>query len=67
MDFELEDTRRKLIALRSKMGAETPAGYRCSNIVEQLENLRTAEGDQRGHLVKGLDRQMRELAELTAH
>ena len=65
-DFDHEDTRRKLIALRSKLGADTPAGHRCSNLVEQLENMRTAEGDQRAHLAKGIQRQMTELTDLAA-
>ena len=67
MDFELEDTRRRLIALRDKHGADTPAGHRCSNIIEQLQNMRDAEGDQRKNLVKSLGEQMAELAALTRH
>lgn len=34
-------TRSHLIALRSKFGADTPAGHACSNIVEQIDVLRT--------------------------
>jgi len=64
--FDLEDTRRRLIALRDKHGADTPAGHRCSNIIEQLQNMRAAEGDQRRHLVKGVREQTAELADLTA-
>jgi len=66
IDFQLEDTRRRLISLRNKHGADSPAGHRCSNIIEQLQNMRDAEGDQRGHLVRALERQMQELANLTA-
>lgn len=66
MDFDHEDTRRQLIALRSKLGADTPAGHRCSNLVEQLESMRTAEGEQRAHLAKSIQRQMAELTELSA-
>lgn len=36
--FELENTRRALIATRIKHGANTPIGHRCSNIVEMLES-----------------------------
>jgi len=61
--FDLEDRRRELIALRVKLGAKTPAGHRCSNLVEQLEHFRTAEGEQRAHLAKSIQKQ---LAELTA-
>ena len=66
MDFDHEDTRRQLIALRGKLGADTPAGHRCSNLVEQLENMRTAEGEQRAHLAKSIGRQMKELTDLAA-
>lgn len=37
-DFDLAATRRDLIALRVKHGADTPTGHRCSNLLEQLEN-----------------------------
>jgi hypothetical protein len=67
MNLDHEETRRKLIALRSKLGADTPAGHRCSNLVEQLENMRTAaSAEQRGHLAKSIHRQMTELTELAA-
>ena len=36
--YGLEDTRRDLIALRVKHGAETPIGHRCSNIIEMMKN-----------------------------
>jgi hypothetical protein len=57
-------TRRNLIALRVTLGAETPAGHRCSNLVEQLENMREATGDQRAHLAKSIQKQMAELTAL---
>ena len=53
--FELENTRRELIAMRVKHGADTPVGHRISNLIEQLENLRTAEGTQRENLLKFID------------
>lgn len=40
MNFDLEDTRRKLIARREAAGAESADGHTCSNLVEQLENMR---------------------------
>lgn len=64
--FELEDTRRKLIALRVKLGAETPAGYRCSNLVEQLQNYQTAEGEQKANLAKSIQKSMEELTALAS-
>ena len=47
MNFDVEDTRRKLTAMRAKLGAGTPAGHRCSNLIQQLEEHRTAEGERK--------------------
>jgi hypothetical protein len=60
--FDLEDTRRQLIAKRNAAGADTPIGHRCSNLIEQLENLRGATGDQREHLMKSIQKSMAGLA-----
>lgn len=38
MDLDFENTRRDMIALRVKYGADTPIGHRCSNIIEGLKN-----------------------------
>lgn len=65
-NFELENTRRKLIALRGTLGADTPAGHRCSNLIEQLQAYETADGEQRAHLAKGIQQQMAELTDLAA-
>jgi hypothetical protein len=63
--FDLEDTRRSLIAKRVAAGAETPIGHRCSNLVELLDNYAKVEGeDQRSHLERNIRRQMTELAGL---
>lgn len=35
--MSIDETRRNLIALREKHGADTPVGYRCSNIVELIQ------------------------------
>jgi len=67
INLEHEETRRKLIALRSKLGADTPAGHRCSNLVEQLQEYkRSSDETQRGHLIRGIKAQMTELTELAA-
>lgn len=67
MNFDFEDTRRKLISLRSKLGADTPAGHRCSNPVEQLQAHRQAASqEQIQHLNGGIRRQMAELNALAA-
>lgn len=41
MNFDLENTRRALIARRVKAGAESPEGHACSNLIEQLQSLQT--------------------------
>lgn len=33
--FDLEDTRRELIAMRKRHGAQSPVGHRISNLIEQ--------------------------------
>jgi hypothetical protein len=62
MNFDVEDARRELTAMRKKLGADTPAGHRCSNLIEQLQNLRNAEGEQRANLEKSIKLQMADLA-----
>jgi hypothetical protein len=65
--FDLENTSRRLIALRLKLGARSPAGHRCSNLIEQLKNYeRTTDEWQQANLAKGIKEQMHQLAELTA-
>lgn len=56
--FDLENTRRDLIALRVKYGAESPIGHRCSNIVELLK--------RKPPPVELIKRQMAELQALLA-
>ena len=43
ISFDFENTRRDLIAMRLRHGADTPKGHACSNAIEQLEALRTYE------------------------
>lgn len=62
--FELEDTRRKLIAKREAVGADTPIGHRCSNLIEQLQNYQAAEGEQKANLAKSIQQSMAELTRL---
>jgi hypothetical protein len=40
-NVNMEDTRRGMIALRAKFGADTPAGHACSNLIEQMQAMRT--------------------------
>jgi hypothetical protein len=53
--------RRQLIAKRVSIGANTPRGHAASNLVEQLQNLVSAEGAQRDNLLKAIPYQMARL------
>ena len=64
MNFDFENTRRDLIAKRQAAGADTKIGHRCSNLIEMLDNYRTAEGDQKAALAESIERTMTELAAL---
>lgn len=65
MDLDLESTRRQLIALRVKHGAESPIGRRCSNIVELIQNLaRAVTTEQDIQIRKNIGKQMAELDRL---
>jgi hypothetical protein len=67
LTVDLPDTRRQLIALRSKLGAYSPAGHRCSNLVEMIQEYERGEATSRMHLAKGISRQMADLARLAPH
>jgi hypothetical protein len=62
LDLTYENTRRDLIATRTKHGDDTPKGHRCSNAIEQLKNLRGATGAQRENLLKAIELTMKQLA-----
>lgn len=64
-DFDILTVRRDLIALREKHGADTAIGHRCSNLIEQLENLHGTPSDQRKHLEKSINQSVAELAKLS--
>lgn len=55
-----------LIAKREFYGAETPIGYRCSIVIELLDNRPDATGDQLKHIDENLVRMVRELEMLCA-
>jgi hypothetical protein len=61
MEFDLDKTRADLIAKRVAAGADSPIGHRCSNLIEQLENLQGATGDQRANLIKLIGASLRDL------
>lgn len=64
INLDYENTRRELIAKRVAAGADTPIGHRCSNLIEMLDNYRTAEGEQKANLAKSIQKTMAELAGL---
>ncbi len=65
-DFGLPAVRTSILKARDQHGANTPAGRRCSNVLEQLENLaKTTDRDQRAKLERDIQIQMTELASLS--
>jgi hypothetical protein len=54
-----------LIALRSRYGADTPPGHRCSNTGEQLKNIETAAPLARRNLQKLLRQSHDDLSRLS--
>ena len=54
----------RLIAMRARFGAHTPAGHRCSNLIEMLSSMKTATGDQRAGLARNIADQMADLERL---
>lgn len=64
--FDLESTRRDLIAMRVKHGAYTPIGMRCSNLVELLQARDASDGERRAILGKNIGDQMADLRRLTS-
>jgi hypothetical protein len=70
-NMNMEDTRRDLIALRNKHGADTPTGHACSNIIEQMQAFRTYvrpawATDERQTLQWMMQRQMQTLSRAVA-
>jgi hypothetical protein len=61
MNFDVENSRRHLIALRVKYGADSPKGHRCSNLIEQIKAMEGAEGEQRANLQKSIRKSIEEL------
>lgn len=61
MNFDVETSRRHLIALRVRFGADTPKGHRCSNLIEQIQAMETATGEQREHLHANIRKSIAEL------
>lgn len=60
-DLRFLVTRRNLIAHRAIVGAKTPKGHACSNLIEQLDEYQTATGDQKAHLERMIPLQMARL------
>lgn len=65
-DFDIPAVRTSLLKLRKDLGADTPAGHRCSNLLEQLENLgKATDADQRRRLEKAIGQSVAELSALS--
>jgi hypothetical protein len=67
--FELPKIRKQLDALRLKHGADSAVGHRCSNLIEQLRNLKSlknAIGERRPDLENNIAKSVAELAKLSA-
>ncbi len=62
--FDLGETRRQLIALRVKHGANSPIGHRCSNLAEMIQNTRDTPNFARKVLDASIMKQMAELQRL---
>jgi hypothetical protein len=62
---DFTDTRRDLIALRTKHGADIPIGHRCSSLVEMIPNFEAAtDKEQKARLTVGIQKKTAELARL---
>ena len=64
-DFDLKAIRKQLTALRTRHGADSPVGHRCSNLIEQLKNYPTLPMEQRTALRNNIAKSVADLAKLT--
>lgn len=65
-DFDEAAVRTSLLKLRTKLGHDTPAGHRCSNLLEQLEvRAKATDKDQIRRLEKNIGRSVAELSALS--
>jgi hypothetical protein len=62
----LEGVRRDLIAIRDAHGADSAIGYRCSNVVELIQELEGATGEQREAVMANIEKQAADLQRLRA-
>lgn len=66
-DFDEAAVRTSLLKLRKKLGADTPAGHRCSNLLEQLEvRAKSTDLDQIRRLEKNIGQSVAELSALSS-
>lgn len=65
-DFDPKTIRKSLDALRAKHGADTPIGYRCSKLIEQLKRYPGSTGEQRANLEKFIAQSVAELSKLSS-
>lgn len=66
-NFNEATIRTFLTTTRAEVGALTPLGHRCSNILEMLENrAKSTDRDQIAKLNADIEIQMRELTDLAS-
>jgi hypothetical protein len=64
-DFDEAAVRTSLLKLRTKLGADTPAGHRCSNLLEQLEvRAKATDPDHIRRLEKNIGQSVADLSAL---
>ena len=64
-DFDRKAIAKSLRAMRSKHGADSAIGHRCSNLIEQLKHYPTLPMENRTIMEKSIAKSVEELAKLT--
>jgi hypothetical protein len=62
----VDSIRRDMMAIREAHGATSEIGYRCSNIVELIQELQGATGEQREAVMANIEKQAADLQRLRA-
>lgn len=62
----MESIRRDMTAIREAHGADSEIGHRCSNIVELIQELQGATGEQREAVMANIQKQAADLQRLRA-
>jgi hypothetical protein len=62
----MESIRSDMLAIRDAHGFDSDIGYRCSNIVELIQELQGATGEQREAVMANIEKQAADLQRLRA-